>query len=248
MFTLDALYNRLDAGTTGAKVFFTEPTVVPIGISGKTLDEVMAKMPVVDNVNGAAVGDVANGKTFWGLRSGAGWGVLTGTYTAPSACTGTASAAEVLFGKTFCNTSGDQTGGLATQTLSNTNDTVSAGYYAATTLHAVDADLVADNIKSGVSIFGVAGSYSITLSGDAAVGDVLTGKTFCNSSGCGQNGAMTNVGTENITPGISDQTITAGYHNGSGVVAGDANLNSRNIKSGVSIFGVAGSYSITLSG
>ncbi|MBB1127437.1 DUF1566 domain-containing protein, partial [Thiospirillum jenense] len=75
---------------------------------------------------------------------------------------------------------------------------------------------------------------------DAAVGDVLTGKTFCNSSACGQTGTMANNGAQDITPSTSAQTITAGYHNGSGVVAGDANLNSHNIKSGVSIFGVAG--------
>ncbi|MBB1127436.1 DUF1566 domain-containing protein, partial [Thiospirillum jenense] len=78
----------------------------------------------------------------------------------------------------------------------------------------------------------------------AAVGDVLTGKTFCNSSGCDQIGAMTNVGTENITPSTSAQTITAGYHNGSGVVAGDTNLVSGNIKSGVSIFDVAGDSNV----
>ena len=49
------------------------------------------------------------------------------------------------------------TGTLVTRTLSAANDTVAAGYYAATTLSAVDADLVVANIKSGVTIFGLAG-------------------------------------------------------------------------------------------
>ena len=44
----------------------------------------------------------------------------------------------------------------------------------------------------------------------------------------------------NITPSTSDQTIQAGYHNGSGKVAGDADLVTGNIKSGANIFGVAG--------
>lgn len=50
------------------------------------------------------------------------------------------------------------TGEIATQTLSAANDTVAAGYYEATTLSDVDADLAAANIVSGKTIFGVAGS------------------------------------------------------------------------------------------
>lgn len=73
-----------------------------------------------------------------------------------------ASASHVLFGKTFWGLTsagwGSQTGSIATQTLSDTSATVSAGYYAATTLIAVDADLVTGNIKSGVTMFGVVGS------------------------------------------------------------------------------------------
>ena len=52
------------------------------------------------------------------------------------------------------------TGTIATRTLSAANDTVAAGYYAATTLSAVDADLAAANIVTGKTIFGVAGSAS----------------------------------------------------------------------------------------
>ena len=52
------------------------------------------------------------------------------------------------------------TGTLATQTLSAANDTVAAGYYAATTLSAVDADLAVGNIKSGTTIFGFAGTHA----------------------------------------------------------------------------------------
>ena len=46
-----------------------------------------------------------------------------------------------------------------------------------------------------------------------------------------------------ITPGTSDQTIARGqYLTGAQTVKGDANLVAGNIKSGVSIFGVAGSF------
>lgn len=74
--------------------------------------------------------------------------------------TGDAVAGEVLAGKTFSNASGAQTGALPTQTLNAASVAVPAGYYAATTLDGVDSDLAGGNIKSGVSIFGVAGTYT----------------------------------------------------------------------------------------
>jgi len=75
--------------------------------------------------------------------------------------------------------------------------------------------------------------------GNATPGDVLSGKTFSNDQG-EQVGAMPNRGAVIITPGTTNQTIAAGYHNGGGYVKGDANLIASNIKSGVSIFGVVG--------
>ncbi len=76
--------------------------------------------------------------------------------------------------------------------------------------------------------------------GNATPADVLSGKTFSNDSG-DQVGTMPNRGAVIITPGTSNQTIQAGYHNGSGYVVGDSNLVANNIKNGVAIFGVTGS-------
>ena len=89
-----------------------------------------------------------------------------------------ASTAQVLSAKTFWGlrtdgTWGLQTGSLATQTLTDANATVADGYYAATTLGAVDADLAAGNIRSGVTIFGVAG----TVSAGSSAGVPQTGQT-----------------------------------------------------------------------
>lgn len=48
---------------------------------------------------------------------------------------------------------------------------------------------------------------------------------------------------QTITPGTSDKTIASGrYLTGTQTIKGDANLVAANIKSGVSIFGVAGTY------
>lgn len=83
-----------------------------------------------------------------------------------------------------------------------------------------------------------------TTDATATAPDLLATKTaYINGSKV--TGSMTNRGAVNITPGTSAQTIEAGYHNGSGVVAGDADLISSNIKDDVVIFGVTGTYSGT---
>lgn len=76
---------------------------------------------------------------------------------------------------------------------------------------------------------------------------VLTGKKFwgLTSGQWGlQTGTMSNVGAQNLTPGAASQTITAGYHDGTGKVGGDPSLVSGNIKAGTAIFGVAGDANV----
>ncbi|ASJ54852.1 hypothetical protein BP422_15530 [Brevibacillus formosus] len=80
--------------------------------------------------------------------------------------------------------------------------------------------------------------------GNAIESQVLEGVTFSNSDGTLRTGTMPNNGAVNITPRTTDQTIAAGYHNGSGKVIGDPDLVAANIKAGVNIFGVAGKPSV----
>jgi len=55
--------------------------------------------------------------------------------------------------------------------------------------------------------------------------------------------SVTTKASATITPGTSDQTISAGtYLTGNQVISGDSDLVAGNIKSGVQIFGVTGSY------
>ncbi|MBI1813986.1 MAG: DUF1566 domain-containing protein [Deltaproteobacteria bacterium] len=92
--------------------------------------------------------------------------------------------------------------------------------------------------------FNVSGCDCRTATGTAAVGDVLSGKTFSNASSVGITGTMPNNGAVTLTPGTADQTIVAGYHNGSGKCVGDTDLVAGNIKSGVNLFGINGSSSV----
>ncbi len=89
---------------------------------------------------------------------------------------GNATAGDILSGKTAWVDGQLITGTIATQLLSNTSTTVNAGYYNSTTLDSVDTDLAAENIKSGINLFGITGTLS--PGGTATAEDVCNGATF----------------------------------------------------------------------
>jgi hypothetical protein len=101
---------------------------------------------------------------------------------APEIDTSGATPANVGSGKTFWGLGsgnwGLQTGTMETKTLSPDSADVAAGYYNDTTLDTVDSDLTEGNIRSTVTIFGVAGDTNVvnTSSGDASAGDILKDK------------------------------------------------------------------------
>ena len=181
--TLEHIYDRLDTGAVTTTITFTEPSVAPGTGTMHTLDEIMAKAPAKDDTNGAATGDVANGKTFWGLTAGE-WGMQTGT-AAGAACTGDATAGDVLTGKTFSNAGGTgiagtmPNNGAVTIVPTTTNQTIAAGYHNGAGKVEGDADLVAANIKSGVNIFGVDGTFA----GTGGAGVPKTGQTASEATG-----------------------------------------------------------------
>ena len=209
-YSLADIYNRLNAGTTGAPNAFTEPTNGPTVATMYTLNEIMAKAPAVDTTNGAGVANVLSGATFWGLTSGA-WGPQIGTMPIH---------------------------GAVVLTPTTTGVAIAAGYHDGSGVVPGDADLVAANIVSGTLLFGVSGS-AIPASGSATSAQVLTGTSFSNSSGAA-TGTMPIHGAVVLTPTTTGVAIAAGYHDGSGVVPGDADLVAANIKNGINLFGVVG--------
>ena len=218
-FTLNDIWNRLTSGAVGTvrTGAFLDPTAGPTTVSTKTTIDLMAAAPAADNANGATPGNVLAGAMFWGLRTGAGaWGLRSGTM---------------------------ENRGAVTISPGASAQAIPAGYHNGSGTVEGDADLVAGSIRAGVNVFGVTGSV-LQATGDATGANVLTGKTFSNANLAGISGLMANRGAVAITPASFPQTIVPGYHNGSGTVAGDADLVSGSIKSGSAIFGVSGAYPV----
>ena len=160
----------------------------------------------------------------------------------------------------------------ATYTPGTRDQSIASGQYLnGTQTIKGDNNLTAGNIKSGVSIFGVSGTYTGSSSGGS--GSVsLQSKTVSPSestqtvkpdSGYGGlsqvtvnaisttyvGSGVTKKAAATYTPSTSNQTIAASqYLNGAQTIKGDANLVAGNIKSGVSIFGVTGTYAGSSSG
>lgn len=91
-------------------------------------------------------------------------------------------------------------------------------------------------------------TYDPLPTGNAAVGDVLITKTFSNATGTGKTGTMPNNGTVTmVIDAVADViAIDAGYHSGDGTISLDpveaAKIIAGNIKDGVTILGVLGTY------
>lgn len=86
------------------------------------------------------------------------------------------------------------------------------------------------------------GSSLDTSDATAAAADILKDKTAY-VNGQKVTGTITSVNAQTITPTTTDQTVNGNvFLVGAITVAGDANLLAENIKSGVTIFGVTGTY------
>lgn len=102
--------------------------------------------------------------------------------------------------------------------------------------------------KDGASITGTCTYDSDTSEDTAAVSEILSGKT-AHARGTLLTGTMTNNGgvTGTISTKAGQYTVPQGYHDGSGKVSisstEQAKIIAGNIKSGVQILGVTGTYS-----
>lgn len=159
---------------------------------------------------------------------------------------------KLLSGSTAYADGVKYTGTIATKTgtdITASGDTVTvpAGYYATQNTKAVaTGSATAPATISGSSATVTTGTNTITLSKSVSVTPQVTAGyvsagTAGNSS-VSLTAAVTTKAAATITPTTSNQEIAANtYLTGKQTISGDANLLAANIKSGVSIFGVAGS-------
>ena len=153
----------------------------------------------------------------------------------------------------------------ATYTPGTSDQSIASGQYLnGTQTIKGDSNLTAANIKSGVKIFNVTGSYAGSSSGGNTPSlqtktvtpsesaqtvspdsgyDGLSSVTVNAVSKTYVGSGVTKKAAATYTPKTSDQSIASGqYLSGTQTIKGDANLVAGNIKSGVSIFGVTGTY------
>ena len=153
----------------------------------------------------------------------------------------------------------------ATYTPGTSDQSIASGQYLnGTQTIKGDSNLTAANIKSGVKIFNVTGSYAGSSSGGNTPSlqtktvspsestqtvspdsgyDGLSKVTVNAISSIYIGSGVTKKAAATYTPKTTDQSIASGqYLSGTQTIKGDANLVAGNIKSGVSIFGVTGTY------
>lgn len=153
----------------------------------------------------------------------------------------------------------------ATYTPGTSDQNIASGQYLnGTQTIKGGSNLTAGNIRSGVKIFNVTGSYAGSSSGGSSSRlqtktatpsestqtispdsgyDGLSSVTVNAVSRTYVGSGVTKKAAATYTPKTSDQSIAASqYLSGAQTIKGDANLVAGNIKSGVSIFGVTGTY------
>lgn len=184
-----------------------------------------ANLAVVDTDLNTA--NLASGTNIFGVM---------GNSTVVNTSVATATAAGLKSGKTAFVQGSQITGTLPNQTLSSTSPVVAAGFYSATDLTTVSANLVSSNVISGGNIFGVMGNAYVvnTASANATANDILSGRTGY------VKGAQVTGSIANLSFSENTYLFSAGNYSATTLATVESNLNPSNIASGVNIFGMTG--------
>lgn len=156
--------------------------------------------------------------------------------TGPDTSDATATAGDILSGKTAYGASGKLTGTISNRTEANLSAsgatvTVPAGHYASQAQKSV---ATAQQATPSISI----------SSGGLITASVTQGTGYVTGGTKSVTQQLATQGAATITPGTSAKTAVAAgrYTTGAVTVAGDPQLTAANIKKGVNIFGVVGTF------
>ncbi|MBQ7540672.1 MAG: hypothetical protein IJT44_00085 [Clostridia bacterium] len=138
-------------------------------------------------------------------------------------------------------------------TVSGATVTAPAGYYnsaASVSIPSGSASTPATTITKNPTIsVNAAGKITASVSGtqdvtpNVTAGYISSGTAGTITVAGSAKRQLSTVGTTTYTPGTTDQTIASGkYLTGAQTIKGDANLIASNIRKGVTIFGVTGTF------
>jgi hypothetical protein len=170
------------------------------------------------------------------LRAGSTLFGVTGTPAVVNTASGNATTNQILAGRVAWANGSAITGAIPTRLLAATTVVVNAGYYAATNLAAVDADLTTANLRGGTTLFGVTGSPMVvnTSSGNATSNDLLAGYAAWVDGAAVTGAVPTRMLSETTT------VVRAGYYAADSLNDVDVDLATDNLLSDVNIFGITG--------
>ena len=235
----------------GGKTTGTIPNITTTSYTPKSTEQTISANQYINTAitiktgqsgdSNIAAGNIKTGVTIYGVA---------GTFTSDA----TAAAANILKDKTAYVKGSKVTGTIpnittTSYTPKSTEQTISAGQYISSNItiktgQSGDSNIAAGNIKTGVSIYGVTGTF--TKDATAVAANILKDKTaYVNGSKV--TGTIPNITTTSYTPASYRQTISSGQYINSNITInsgadGDSNITGANIKYGVSIYGVAGSF------
>ena len=170
-----------------------------------------------------------------------------GTFTSDA----TAASSDILLNKTAYANGEKITGVIPSKdkqtfTPSTEDQIISSGQYLSGVQTVLgDSNLLPENIKTDVTIFGVTGIHAgVSELTEATVtnGDIKSGKIAYGNNGEKIIGNAFTLNVESsITPDVKDHYLKPGFYNGISI-PGDTELVPGNIRKGVEIFGITGIY------
>ena len=223
------------------------PTLVPTTTAQSLGEGSWSTSITVTGDSDLVAGNIRQGVTLFGVT---GDGAVADTRDA------TATASDLLNGKVAWANGVEVTGAVAergigaTITPTNTDQIAAAGYWSTPITVTGDATLLPDNIRGGVTLFGVQGASMIanTTNGNATADDLVAGKVAW-VDGRAITGTISGRGAgSTLLPTTIDQIQAAGYWSTPITVTGDSDLVADNIAAGVTLFDVPGTGADTSSG